>query len=1274
MNNNMNVTNGLRVVFVVMALAFVGLAASGAVVTDSADTYEVVTNLTHMEVGEMPDIHSDELMRSDRTDNTLGFMGGIWRGLSRGSVLRSRVNGRRFLRPGLYVQEDYLVAKLKSDEEDRELVAQEKRQLHRDVDEVQDELNIATEEHQKAVDHHRELEKMRKDNPELFGEDELKQAIADVEDTKEWVKEAIEAMQSVLDRVQQFYSVKIDLQLDKYGNNVAEKYGNKFAEVDRSLLELNPDNWTVAPEHEAKVLNIGNEAKDGLRQMMRTNIREVSREFGVEPPAFRNGPRSYTIKGDGSVHDYVRINDRSTDTVAPDTRAYGFETNFPVSNLTAMMRHLDIYYTAQQRFHWPGHKLPGQPSMIVDVECGWHFHISVAAGLDGAKDNIRRIRKLGTGNATHDVWVDWQAAFTINYHGNIGHFNGMMGKSRDHNNSNNTGYAKPQFSRIDHMRKAKALYELAKPRVTETAQEAKDRFTSLAIEWRKFDGPHAVSGETLKELENWDGVSAVPTRVANRLLKNARKKYHEAFWAMVDEGRSDYWMVNFGGYTEHGTVEVRHMGGLNNWFTSCLWMITIQKLMIDSMDGKEFFIASQHNNGMQLDPRRDASQAHAFAQWLCNGYEWPKPVQVFLDVYGITEFASLNADAVNKSHLEGQSVFVESILAFKEFDDWQPSADFVEMNDQRLYKWRKKTYAMMGPAYIEEGSTNPYNASLFGVGLIGAIVAGASPVLIALACVACGIGGWINMNVDDDGKPTKPSRGEWKGILRILAELSSRGSEACGVAYNRGDGNIHGVWEVEPESKKKDKWGYYSSGINVPKMVGSLIMKKIAKGLGRAGFCLKWLMTHTRHSTGGANNRRNAHPIKVGPNDNQNAGIVLTHNGMISFQAERKVEDTLPEEYFVSRSKDIRGLELDTRCIVYCLDYYGSTNDGIDKMAALCDFDGRASMRLVWVDKSESRDGFPERVHLWANCDDLWVAQTVKGNYVYASTQHILKRTFGNVLVEGTIRHLDLDTHYVIDWQHGLINLGKCGNKHIVEPVKRDSNAWKTGRSTTTKPATVNLDSLASPKTVPPVKNIMDDGFYECRNCENGHWLTFDNNWNMCQICGRTADDVVDSCSSPSCEPAMTKLSNGDVFVHDLDAPDDAVTPYTDDDGTETILPGGGTVVKKSNHLWDTLPDEVKTTVPPVGSPDLKGFVDKVNAKAKVDANLRVIEHGDDVTVQKHSSEHQCNRECLDGDCDYVCPESGLLNCMTEHCSIHSHLVRDNKGALMAHEEDTRSE
>tara|TARA_Y100000004_G_scaffold185372_1_gene235485 strand:- start:21 stop:995 length:975 start_codon:yes stop_codon:yes gene_type:complete len=324
-------------------------------------------------------------------------------------------------------------------------------------------------------------------------------------------------------------------------------------------------------------------------------------------------------------------------------------------------------------------------------------------------------------------------------------------------------------------------------------------------------------------------------------------------------------------------------------------------------------------------------------------------------------------------------------------------------------------------------------------------------------------------------------------------------------------------------------------------------------------------------------------------------------------------------------------------------------------------------MRLVWVDKSESRDGFPERVHLWANCDDLWVAQTVKGNYVYASTQHILKRTFGNVLVEGTIRHLDLDTHYVIDWQHGLINLGKCGNKHIVEPVKRDSNAWKTGRSTTTKPATVNLDALMSPKTVPPVKNIMDDGFYECRNCENGHWLTFDNNWNMCQICGRSADDVVDSCSSPSCEPAT---------------------------------------------LWDDLPEEVKTTVPPVGSPELKGFVDKVNAKAKVDANLRPVEAvsdwqkefdacpcptGDDhdfspVPPCKGSATYKaikegnvtmrkCTQGCNDNKLHPHERDDGLggnrkwdcLDCAEERVQDWKD-KHSNKGALMAHEEDTRSE
>lgn len=533
MTNNMNVTNGLRVVFVVMALAFVGLAASGAVVTDSADTYEVVTNLTHTEVGEMPD-HSEELMRSDRTDNTYGFMGGIWRGLSKGSVLRSRVNGRRFLSPGLYVQEDSLVAKLKSDKEDRELVSQEKRQLHRDVDAVQDELNIATEEHQTAVKTRRELEVMVKENPELFedGAGELKQAIVDEKEAEEWVKEATDALQSVLDRVQQFYSVKIDMRLTKYGENADEKYGSRFADVDRRLLELNPDNWTFAPEHESKVINLQNENSDGFRQMMRSNIRQVSKEFGVEPPMFRNGARSYTIKTDGSVHDRVLYRDRSSEEVDEDTRCYGYETNFPVSNLTAMMRHLDIYYTAQQRFHWPGHKLPGQPSMIVDIECGWHLHISVAAGLEDAKENIKKIRKRGTGDPTHDVWVDWQSAFTINYHGNLPVLGGMMGQSRDNNNDRNTGYAKPQFSRINDLRKAKRLYELAKPRVTETAQEAKDRFTSLAVEWRKYDGPHAVGQETLEQLKSGTvrllSLSELLTACSRMLVRSITK--HSGLW------------------------------------------------------------------------------------------------------------------------------------------------------------------------------------------------------------------------------------------------------------------------------------------------------------------------------------------------------------------------------------------------------------------------------------------------------------------------------------------------------------------------------------------------------------------------------------------------------------------------------------------------------------------------------------------------------------------------------------------------------------------------
>lgn len=122
----------------------------------------------------------------------------------------------------------------------------------------------------------------------------------------------------------------------------------------------------------------------------------------------------------------------------------------------------------------------------------------------------------------------------------------------------------------------------------------------------------------------------------------------------------------------------------------------------------------------------------------------------------------------------------------------------------------------------------------------------------------------------------------------------------------------------------------------------------------------------------------------------------------------------------------LEGLNVDTRAIWASLALFGSDNDGIDKMAQLVD----GSMRLMWFDRSERRDGYPPRLHLWSNTPDLWIGFT-KGpeggqqNIVGASTERMLKDTWGDSL--DTYFEAKLFHHYIVDYQMGLIDMGPCG-------------------------------------------------------------------------------------------------------------------------------------------------------------------------------------------------------------------------------------------------------
>lgn len=220
----------------------------------------------------------------------------------------------------------------------------------------------------------------------------------------------------------------------------------------------------------------------------------------------------------------------------------------------------------------------------------------------------------------------------------------------------------------------------------------------------------------------------------------------------------------------------------------------------------------------------------------------------------------------------------------------------------------------------------------------------------------CGIGAFQIVNNEVD--PAKVAR----VLLRLL---QVRGTDASGVA-----------WHASGETY-----------ICKDNCAGKELARKLPNGIGTTG------IVHTRWATQGdpADNNNN-HPIDVG-------GLVGVHNGHIS--NDKEVLSMLPDYK--------RAGKVDSEAAFAMLAHAPAGTTLGERISAL-----RGTMAFLWLESYDQT----ETLHAArVSSSPLWVAQTVAGSVLFASTADILKETakrcemqieFMQALSEGTylkVRH-----------------------------------------------------------------------------------------------------------------------------------------------------------------------------------------------------------------------------------------------------------------------------
>ena len=931
-------------------------------------------------------------------------------------------------------------------------------------------------------------------------------------DERDVLREAIEVAKATLEAA----VLIADDALGEAGKITLVQHLDEISGAD--LFNHDPTTLTFSIELELKVPNLNRSV--GLTQMVEHLKAHYHEQVRLNNGILRS--RGIGMTGDGNSASYTDpanfavCSDGSLGSQAADNMSYsqdgsqgtcmGFEIKTPVLEIRyfgAIREFLDIL----KCWRYPGitqDLADGRP--FVDEQCGMHVHIGPMAGRWRDARTVGKTLYQSFGRRQNGDEAAILAALVASMESNWGMMHKMIPPHRSSRiDEGSHDYARlKNGTMIDRAASARRLLKRYNAfsqthgiNPTHNTAEERREVWGNALKLHRDAGGDAP--QTYEAFKGWDGEDAVPER-----LLQIREKQTELLckfvYNVMNADKDGYPFVRLGSLLSTGTIEFRGQAGCLHADKIEAWVTYLALATQMSMSGMEWFVEDSSTKNLA-----EVIMGSSFGE-----------ITSTQDLFRYTL-----TDAIPPGHRA--SVGGNPL----QWSGAHEGADF-------------KAVAVLG--------------------LIPLLLKGLPLLLLlgVLLIVGCGIGGLIKM---DDNKCL--SKGEMNGVNRLLGELSTRGEEACGMMAVWPDGRVNARKFARPASENKKQSSYFGvsgygnsyysdSGSNIPLVMGPIVPELLVAehGVGkhhprdRRAHTYAAIIGHTRFGTGGANNERNAHPIKIG----SCAGV---HNGVLG-TGWRKIRDAILHDPKTTKDslRDMDNREVDSALIWLVLNELGGSHNKqvreMDKTLA------NSSMRLAWVDTRDNVLGVP-RVHLWANTSDLYIAQTVKGNVVFASTAAILRDCWGPVLVKGTIASAKLGDHYVIDYTHGLINLGQAW----VKPKKaHNANAWKKNTQHKAKKVRGNPPKKvvggASASSTPKagvVKVIKPDGRVhfttesgmaeqispndpcwreDCKHCENGKALS--RTVTYCATCKRAvkydplllpkqkAVSLKKKCNEPECE------------------------------------------------------------------------------------------------------------------------------------------------------------
>tara|TARA_R100000458_G_scaffold6825_2_gene5422 strand:+ start:377 stop:4726 length:4350 start_codon:yes stop_codon:yes gene_type:complete len=1296
-------------VVVIMMLAFVGFAASGAVIVDGVDTLSPDTVFSYEDTH--PEVVGNnylevELKRTDHYDIVEMAWYSSWKGTGKGFVARSRLGSRldkttqtelgvtdkwRPFGRGRYVRQrdlTHLVPKLV--EKAREWGAEQRDALTK-TNKAQAKVAHAVfvmkrntklrKQVQVALERGRRIMRVDDEGRRLLAKNEsireygatnvhvLKPPADDeenanmddwvCEDGYRWHKPTEDDLDKyiVIEReskevAETAWKAYVEAAGFAWDNIVTDDVLQKGIQKYDHMMEaaktpedwdivLDHSKWTHTFEHEAYYLNHTGIEAVTLASFIRDNLQAKFKAEGIDVRVHVSGchgsPRRnddyeridmFNIDDDVSLGHEAELSDwlnsdeeydSHTDTDVCDIRAMNIEINFMVGDLKSHLNNLRWYFKALANSYYPMASVKGMPPVVVGPKGSNHHHVSVYGLGDGrkntARDKFRKLMQKDWTNPERRFMVAWMSTVVTNWVWNWELFEGTMPYSRRSGRQSNRmgdftgyggtlhemdGYGGTRFAaHVSQMEErisaARSLTQYAEVMGQATdPEDVKAEFAGLMAHWTSLweatnNSRHRISDDTWTAFDDWDGTGNPPSRLT-KLVRTSLKKWDDVFFHEVERDREsqgdghNYASLNIHALFTRGTIEFRQFGQSNNWKNIYQTMIQLQSLLAISKVGMPVYLTNDPSRAIaQSNGHLTGNGALAMARLMTDTCHNFANVDEFMEARGIKALSELNYEAIGESHL----------MATKGAGSvsWRGRNDLDYADD-------------------DLGSVSTVG---FGLAWLLGLAVAVSPIIAALTMlVGCGIAFYVNMNrlhnvgmVDDvrQIQPRPPTSAEVKGLLKMVPALAHRGEQGFGIGKLHEDGRITACWEVRnPPEEVTTYYGGRTSSYtkkdttNVPKQRGSLSMRALNGGYNLSDEDYNGLVyiAHTRFSTGGTSDKLNAHPHYVGAPIESDVliGVFGQHNGVVYNDRESMAH--LPKHFLDLVAPSLKGLDVDSRAIWANLAYYGSDNDGIDMMAKHTD----GSMRLMWFDRSEKREGFPPRLHLWSNTKDLWIAELTgpeggRTNYAGASTAEILREQYGDAIID--LWEAELYHHYVVDYQLGIIDMGPCGetddhwgaddwksgssgknNKSVSDPFHRTTlwdSAHEPAKPTNTKPSSVAKQLGVPGSFRQHINEPVDPNFDgDCAHCEDGDLLY--GSLEQCPECKLTLDDVMESYYATVDASCSVKSA--------CSSPTKATPEAVEDLGIKALFDDRGAGTSSS--------------IPPVGSgKQLKEYVDKAN-------------------------------------------------------------------------------